>query len=486
MAHTRALTILIGCLAASLTGCSLGGGSSKAGGPAPTPAAQAAVGPVTIRFATGNSNRTLAEFSRQLERASGGRMRARLVHYDDFAPDVDQRIARDLAKGRIDVAEVAARAWESLGVAGTSAYQSPFLVTSDALLDRVAADGRITRPILASLATADVTGLAVVPVGVRYLFAAERALDSPQAFVRARVRVLESDTTDAILRSLGARPTTAIRSGRDVVAALESGRIDAVESDMGTAVMNGYVRAAPHIGSPLFAKVTTLAANTARLRRLGPQATGWLRVAAERTAAAQRAGDDRTLWASACGAGLRPHPSSPAQLDALQRAVLSVHGALDGDQAAQLAIDRIGAHAVREPATDPWAHCGRAGSGTGSASVLDGSYEHTVTAAQAAEAASPGDAGRYRVEIGHGRYAIFHEGPEDPTWPGWDFSRDPVEVGDVLIRGDVATLRPATSISAGSAPKIYSFELFRGRLRWHYVRGVEDFLMTVNTWRKVS
>ena len=482
-----ALALLLGCLVAGLAGCSLGGGSSKSGGAAATPPPKESKGTVTIRFAVGTRGPWQDEFVRQLARASGGRMKAQLVAYDASATDVDQRLARDLARGRIDVADIAARAWESRGVAGPSAFQSPFLLTSDALLDRVAADARVTKPILESLSTADVTGLAVMPIGVRYLFVAERPLDSPEAFVGARIRVQESATTDAILRSLGARPTTAIPNGPDVVAALESGRLDAVEADMPAAVTNGYVRAAPHISSPLFAKVTTLVANSNLLRKLGPQAAGWLRVGAERTAAAQLAVDDRTPWASACGAGLKPDPSTPAELDALHTALLPVHSTLDGDLTAQLAIDRMGLHAVRERAADPWMRCGRTTAGATRASVLDGAYEHTVTEEDEARAGSePGNAGDYRVEIGSGRYAILHISPPDPAWPSWDFSRDPVEVGSVLLRGDVATLRPETSISAGSEPKIYSFELFRGRLRWRYVRGIEDFLMTAGVWRKVG
>jgi TRAP-type C4-dicarboxylate transport system substrate-binding protein len=481
------LAVTLVCLAAGLAGCALGSGSSKAGGPAPTPVSRQATATLTIRVAGGTPGSSLEEFMRHLARASGGRMRAQLVLYDMSATDVDQRLARDLARGRIDVADIAARAWESLGLTATSAFQSPFLLTSDALLDRVARDARITRPILDSVSTAGVTGLAVVPGGVRYVFAADRPLDSPQAFAGARIRVQESATTDAILRSLGARPITTIRNGGEVIAALRSGRLDAVEADMRTAVTNGYVKAAPHISSPLFAKVTTLAANSQRLRALGPTAAGWLRVAAARTAAAEIAGDDRTFWASACAAGLKPHPSTPAQLDALHTALLQVHSTLDGDQTARLAIDRMGLYAVREPAADPWMRCGRTAAGAARESVLDGAYEHTVTAEDEARAGSPpGNAGHYRVEFDHGRYAVFHLGPADPEQPGWDFARDPVEVGSVLVRGDVATLRPETSISVGSMPKIYRFELFRGRLRWHYVRGIEDFLMTADTWRKVG
>ena len=279
-----------------------------------------------------------------------------------------------------------------------------------------------------------------------------------------------------------------MRHGRDVVEALESGRLDAVEADIGTAGSNGYIAAAPYISSPIFAKVTTLVANSARLRALGPEAADWIRQAAERTAAVQRAGDDSTSWAAACGAGLKHAPSTPAQLDALQRAALDVHAGLDGDNTAALAIDRMGLHAVRERAVDPWAQCGRSTPGQSPTKVLDGVYEHTVSkAAEARAGSAEGNAGPYRVEFGHGRYAVLRPGSAaDPASPGWDFDRDPVEVGSVVLRGDVATMRPETSILFGSTPKIYRFELFRDRLRWHYVRGVEDFLMTASAWRKVD
>jgi len=216
-------------LAAAVTGCSLGSGSSKAGGPAATPEPAARV--VTVRFATADPGVGQAEFFAQLLRVSGGRLRAKPVRYDRNATDIDQRIARDLAAGRIDVADVGARAWESLGVAGPSAFQSPFLINSDALLDRATSDPRVARPILQSLDGLNVTGLAVAPVGVRYLFSVKRPLDTPRAFAGARVRINASATTEDMLRALHARPTTAVRSGPDVIAALRAGRLDAVEAD---------------------------------------------------------------------------------------------------------------------------------------------------------------------------------------------------------------------------------------------------------------
>jgi hypothetical protein len=55
----------------------------------------------------------------------------------------------------------------------------------------------------------------------------------------------------------------------------------------------------------------------------------------------------------------------------------------------------------------------------------------------------------------------------------------------VVLRGDVATLRPATSIANGSLPRTYRFELFRDRLKWRYVSGMADFLMSTHPWRQV-
>jgi TRAP-type C4-dicarboxylate transport system substrate-binding protein len=474
--------LLAGSLAAVLTGCSLGSGSSKAGGPAATP--EPPVRTVTVRFA-GADPGVAPEFVAQLTRVSRGRVRAKLVHYDSGATDVDQRVARDLAAGRIDVADVGARAWESLGVAGPSAFQSPFLIGSDALLDRATADPRVARPILQSLDELNVTGLALAPAGVRYLFSVKRPLDTPRAFAGARVRINASPTTEDMLRALHARPTTAVRNGHDVIAALRAGRLDSVEADVRAALANGYIHHTPHVASPIFAKVTTIAANSDRLHALGPQVAGWLHLAAERTADARRARDDRTSWAGACGAGVRPSPSTPAALDGLQRSVVDVHAALDGDPTAALAIDRIGLLALHAPATDPWTRCGRPAPGSPT-KVIDGRYEFAVSKADESRAgAAPGNDGGYRVDFAHGRYALFHYGPPDPAQPGWDLSRDPVEVGDVLLRGDVATLRPETSIANGSVPRSYRFELFRDRLQWRYVSGMEDFLMTTHPWRKV-
>jgi TRAP-type C4-dicarboxylate transport system substrate-binding protein len=481
------LAALLPCLAAVLAGCSLGGGSSKSGG---SPAERgSATRTITLRFASADSGAVARTFASELARLSGGRLRAVAVRYDDLATDVDQQIARDVAGGRLDFADVAARAWESLGATGLRAFQSPFLITSDALLDRVVADHRIARPLLQSLAPLRVTGLALTPRGVRYVFAVDRQLDRPDAFKGARIRVNESPTTEDMLSELGAHPTTSVRSGRDVVAALRDGSLDAVEASMRLATASRYLPEAPHQSPPLYAKVTTLVANSERLEHLGSAAAAWIREAAARASAAERAQDDRNSWVAACASGLTVAKTTPAQLDALQAAVVDTHTNLDADPTAALAIDRIGLLATQTPRVDPWAHCTGEAATSSRTKDIDGTYEVTITQADLDRTGTePGNDGPYRLHIGDGRYALLHMVP-DPTWPpGWDFNRDPVDVGTVLVQRDRAQFRNEKSILVGTAgATIYRFELFRDRLRWRYVSGTEDFVVwSGRPWRKVD
>ena len=381
-------------------------------------------GVVTIRYGAADPGIVQGEFFAELARVSHGHVRAVPVSYDTRAPDGDQRVARDLIAGKLDVADVATRAWESLGVGAMRAFQSPFLITSDALLDRATADPRVTGPLLRSLAPLGVTGLAIQPTGVRYLFSSHAPLNSPEALAGARVRVSTSRLSDQIMRALRARPTSVIRNEDAVVAALERGRLDAVESNMHSAVNSGYVAAAPYISSPIFVKANATMANSARLRTLGPQIVAWVRTAAERAAARVREQDASIDWEAACGGGLRVTPSTPAYIDALQRALFGVHVGLDGDPVAALAIDRIGLLAVpRRQATD----------GRSAATARrpprpparsTARYEFDISQADEARVgASPGNDGHYRVEIGNGRYALLHSGTRGDPRRGHGTSR---------------------------------------------------------------
>jgi hypothetical protein len=182
---------------------------------------------------------------------------------------------------------------------------------------------------------------------------------------------------------------------------------------------------------------------------------------------------------------MKPVSPTPEQLDALHAATEDVDAALDGDPGSAVAIDRIELLATRAPAHDPWARCG--GRAPRESSPLDGTYAFKYSAAELASMGSePGNDGAYRVQFGHGRFAIMHLGTSDPTWPGWDFQRDPVEVGSLLVRGGVAVLRPQTSIGVGSRTRTLHYELFRDRLTWTRAKPGDDVLFIARPWRRTG
>src|SRR5262249_28457734 len=120
-------------------------------------------------------------------------------------------------------------------------------------------------------------------------------------------------------------------------------------------------------------------------------------------------------------------------------------------------------------------------------SPLDGTYEFKYSAAELASmGAEPGNDGGYRVQFGHGRFAIMHLGTADPTWPGGDFQRDPVEGGALLGHDGIAVVRPQTSIGVGSRVRTLRYELFRDRLTWTRAKPGDDVLFVARPWRKTG
>ncbi len=457
-------------------GCSVPG-TSKAGG-APEVAAN---GTVTLTFASADPLPVDTAFATLVAHDSAGHLKLREVYYNARSTSVDQTIAAALQARKLDVGDVGSRAWESLGVEAFRAYQDPFLVTSSELLDK-ASTGPVAADLLASLKPTNITGLAIVPDSVRYLYST-RPLTTLAQFQGAKIRINESATTSEVIEALGATPVTDVATGPAAVRALRDGALTAIEADPVNA--SGYVSVAPYVlvNAPLFAKTTTFAASSAVLARLPAADAGWLREAAQQAAAtvAGSTVSDRVMWATICGQGLNPLAVTPGQLSALQDAEAGTYADLASDQQTSLAIDRIGGMATRTPRMDSWATCRRAGLASSPTQVLDGTYGVTMTqddVVASGDCTDCGNAGTYTLAIHDGRYAIYHPvqidaNPDEHSvsdQQGWR-PDDPVEVGTIAVTGNKATFVPETNQENGSVPTVYTFELFRGLLSWHLVSG---------------
>lgn len=452
-------------------------------------------GTITLTFASADPLPVDTTFATLVDQDSGGHLRLRTVSYNARSVSVDQTIAADLQKGKLDVADVGSRAWESLGVLAFRAYQDPFLVTSRELLD-AAVTGPVAAGLLATLKPAGITGLAIAPDSIRYLYST-RPLTTPAQFLGAKIRINDSATTSEVLTALGATPVTDIISGPTAVQALRDGALTAIESNPVNAMENGYVQVAPYVvvNAPLFAKTDTFAVNSAQLARLPASDADWLQQAAQQAAATEAtSATDRAMWATLCGEGLKPLALTGQQLTALQNAEAPTYADLAADMQTTLAIDRIGGLATSEPRMDAWATCRGVGIAASPTEVLDGSYGVTITQADvvaSGDCTDCGNAGTYRLVIHDGRYALYHPvqidansaEPSVSFFDGWG-PEDPVEVGTITITGNRATLVPEVNQQNGSVPTVYTFDLFRGLLTWHLLSGTG--FDTTRPWRKLS
>lgn len=311
------------------------------GGSPATPVA-AQPDPVRLSFASADFTGSDSVFMRELVRLSGGRVQVTLEQYDDNQPEVDVQIARDLLDGRLDLADVGARAWESVGEPSLRAYQYPFLITTREQL--VEATGpEVSGPLLSTLAPGGVHGLAALPIGLRYLFST-RVQSGEQPFVGSAVRVNTSPTTAALLRQLGATVAEQPSSGAPVIAALADGTLTAVEADIRIALGNGYVAAAPHVlvDVPVFGKVTTLVGSSRRLDDLDAEALEWVKQSA--LAAAENARDasgESSAWLASCAVGLQASTVGPVVRAALIARAEPVRRSIEQDPAAAAAVAAI-------------------------------------------------------------------------------------------------------------------------------------------------
>jgi TRAP-type C4-dicarboxylate transport system substrate-binding protein len=202
---TRHVTVLAVALAVPLlAGCVGDDQASKAGG---------SDGPVTLRIGTDDpedrpSAAQIEEFARRVDKLSGGDLRIEPVWRAAGVgvSDWDQRVARMVKSGELDMGLIPSRAWDTEGVTSLRALNTPFLITSDELVAEVVAGG-LAAEMLAGLEEAGVVGLALFPEGLRHPFGYKAALRGPEDYRGKAIRSPTSKTVSALLEALGAEPT---------------------------------------------------------------------------------------------------------------------------------------------------------------------------------------------------------------------------------------------------------------------------------------
>ena len=400
---TRSGALALSALVAAmiLAGCGAGRedtGADKAGG---------SRAPIVLslgsRDAGGDPDTPIAEyFAAQVEELSRGKLRIHVVldAAGDDAPDTEQRIARMVREGRLDLGWIGARAWDELGVTSFQALQAPFLIDSYALLDRVVM-GPLGPKMLAGLRRDDVVGLALVPELLRHPVGLQHPLLSPSDFAGAQVADFPSRASDSLLRALGATP---VHLGNNAVGrAIATRQVDGEESSFERAWVGSVITA----NVTFFGKALTLFAGGRAFSKLGAAQQRVLRTAAMRTllhAATHPVGEalafEGVLARQWCKTPGRIALASNADLAALIRASRPIYAALnrDPETRARIAeIRKLKATLPPAPRIVVPASC-LAGRGTTlergklrSPSIVNGTYRWLLTAAGARAFGPPAD-----------------------------------------------------------------------------------------------
>ena len=277
-------------------------------------------------------------FVEEVARLSGGSIRIEPVW--DVSPHGahgwDQATARGVADGTWDLGLVPGRAWDELGVTSLRALDTPFLVTSTALLEQVL-DSDLREELLSGLPDAGVVGLDLYPEDLRHPVGFEEPLLGPEDYRGEVIRAPRSATTRKLLEALGARvvddnPSPARQRG------METGY------DIGTTgIATGNV--------VLFPKTETLVADAEVRERLREDQWAILRKAAANTRAwlFDELPTEAEAAADFCDRGGRIVTASPTQLEQLELAGTGVTARLREDDRTRRLIDAIEGYARSHP-----------------------------------------------------------------------------------------------------------------------------------------
>ena len=187
-------------IAAAVVGCSSSSDEDKAG-------VETRDKPVELVLANhDDSSEAVGAWADAVEKLSDGSIRIRVSNsWRQGESNYEQATLRDVGRGNVALAIVAARAYDEVGVTSFQPLVAPMLIDSRELERRVLRDDVADRA-LAGTEKLGLTGLALLPMEFRRPVGLTRALTAPEDFAGASVYTREGKTARATFEALGARP----------------------------------------------------------------------------------------------------------------------------------------------------------------------------------------------------------------------------------------------------------------------------------------
>jgi TRAP-type C4-dicarboxylate transport system substrate-binding protein len=373
-ALTRAFTLLAALVVTLASSACSDKNLDKAGGtrserPVVLTLANHEVGPQDVQF-----------WIDEVHRRSGGSLRIQVMNRwrnGEFA--YDKATIADIQAGKVQLAKVNARVYDTLGVESFQALVAPFLIDNHTLQRRVL-ESNLIGEMLAGIGKLGLVGLAVLPTRLRKPLGVSRPLVTVEDYQGARIGTREGEVAEATFTALGAIPV-------DTIPGVRRDDLDGIELDFG---LNEYEQQANAFTSnvTLWPRPVTLVASRKAFESLTPTQQDALRQAGSAVLSRQledqqglSASDGRIL----CRRGVRFARANNQDLAALRRAVQPVYDMLEGNAETTSFLQRILAmkQDTRDASTPDSPDCvpSKAASGAGNqkATALDGVYRTSFT-----------------------------------------------------------------------------------------------------------
>ena len=321
LSRARAFTLLTTvALALAASACS-GSGVDKAGGTRTKP-------PVVLTLANHEQGpEDVMYWIEEVQRRSGGSLRIQVQNQwrdQDFT--YDKGTIADVQAGKVQLAKVATRAYDTVGLDSFQALLAPFLIDNQTLERRVL-ESDLTGQMLAGTGKLGLVGLAVLPTDLRKPLGLSRPLVAAKDYRGARIGVREGELAKTTFAALGATPVEYVPGG-------PLNGLDGVELSLGTIRGNAYDQQATAVTANVtfWPRTVTVVMNRRAFESLTPSQRDALQQAGSSVVSRQLAfrlgeeGRDRQIL---CQRGLRFVRASDQELAALRRAVQPVYDQLE-------------------------------------------------------------------------------------------------------------------------------------------------------------
>jgi TRAP-type C4-dicarboxylate transport system substrate-binding protein len=472
---TRALTVLAALAVMVAAGAGCGSGVDKAGG-THTPQ------PVVLTLVHHEFDPDPIQYwIDEVQRRSGGSLRIQMTsRYPPQEYAYDKATIADVQAGKVQLANVSTRVFDTVGVTSFQALLAPFLIDNHPLERRVL-ESDLVGEMLAGTSKLGLVGLEVIPTQLRKPIGVSRPLVTLKDYQGARIGVREGEVAKATFKALGATPVPSTPKKPQDGLDGGDGSI-ATNVDQGTKAVTSNVT--------LWPRPMTLVINRKTFESLTPSQQEALQTAGSAVlsrqfdfAQALRAEDE----GKECRRGFPFVQASNQDLAALRRAVQPVYDQLERDAETKSLLQRILAmkHEARAAATPDNPRCSPSSAAAGGVAqkvtALDGVYRTSFTREELAKSPLLADAGEindqnwgdFTLTFDHGRVTFTQRNDLD------HYSTS----GTYTLDGKLITLK---FTEGGNAGETFSgiWSLYRDVLT--FKRGALTTPYVLKPWRRVD